>query len=205
MSYAEVIKQCIYENIDKYNKAINDKYKIPYNDLMNLFYSQEQVKSENKSENKNENKSDQLKILNKKSKKDLQKMCLEINQSDKGKKEELIKRIMRGKVETVLDRIKTTITSIIVKKNEFDNYEHIESGLVFNRNTKCVIGKQDHNTGDVLSLNEDDIEICKQYKFKFNIPKNLNEEDDEIEEDDDYNEVEEEDDEEEDDEEEDEN
>ena len=197
MSYAEVIKQCIYENIDKYNKAINDKYKIPYNDLMNLFYSQEQVKcnkSENNSENNSEN-DDQLKILSKKSKKDLQKMCLEINQSDKGKKEELIKRIMRGKIETVLDRIKTTITSIIVKKNEFDNYEHIESGLVFNRITKCVIGKQDHNTGDVLSLNEDDIEICKQYKFKFDIPKNLNEEDD-IEEDEDDEEEEEDDDEE---------
>lgn len=181
MSFADVIKECVYENIETYNKLINEKYNIPYEELMNLFFNNNDEKKQvikKTEDNSNQSNEDRIKELKKKSKGDLQKMCKEINQSDKGKKDELIARIIKGKVETVVDRIKTSITSIIVKKNKFDNYEHVHSGLVFNKNTKCVIGKQDHNTGNVLSLNEDDIEICKQYKFKFNIPKNLNQDDD---------------------------
>ena len=180
MSFADVIKKCIYENIEKYNKLINEKYEIPYEELMNLFFNTNDDKEVIKKTEKTEDNSneDRIKEVKKKSKSELQKMCQEINHSDKGKKDELIARIIKGKVETVIDRIRTSITSIIVKKNKFDNYEHVHSGLVFNKNTKCVIGKQDHNTGNVLSLNEDDIEICKQYKFKFNIPKNLNQDDD---------------------------
>ena len=199
MSFADIIRDSIYENIDNYNKIINKKYNIPHQELMNLFFSNisenivEEVNEEiNEEVNGEVNEESKLKNLRKKSKAELQKMCEDINQSCKGKKDELIKRIMKGKVETVVDKIKTSITSIIVKKNKFDNYEHIESGLVFNKTTKCVIGKQDHNTGNVLSLNEDDIEICQQYKFKFNIPKNLNENEDEILEDEDEDEDEEE-------------
>lgn len=181
MSFSDIIRDCIYENIDNYAKIINKKYNIPHQDLMNLFFYKSNESNENKESNESvESEESKIKELKKKSKGDLQRMCQEINQSDKGKKEELIKRIIKGKVDTVVDKIRTSITSIIVKKNKFDNYEHIHSGLVFNKNTKCVIGKQDHNTGNVLSLNEDDIEICKQYKFKFNIPKNLNEDEDDI-------------------------
>jgi len=53
---------------------------------------------------------------------------------------------------------------IIIKKNRFGNYEHLETGFVFNRETKSVIGVQVINI--VRELNADDLALAKNYKFK---------------------------------------
>tara|TARA_Y100001972_G_C7607993_1_gene304745 strand:+ start:63 stop:665 length:603 start_codon:yes stop_codon:yes gene_type:complete len=191
MSYSGIIRDVIYETITNYNKIISEKYGISNEELMNMFF--EDYKKENKKEIKQENKNNEL---NKKSKKELQEMCIKLDINDKGNKKELIERIQKGKKETVVDKIKTVITSIIIKKNKFDNYEHEQTGFVFNKTTKCVIGKQSNN-GDILQLDDDDIEICKQYKFKFNIPENLDckvvNYEDELDEEDDDEELDEED------------
>lgn len=59
-----------------------------------------------------------------------------------------------------------------IRRNKFGNEEHFESGLVFNKETKMVIGKQNQN-GKLDSLTDKDIETCKKYKFLYKLPENL--------------------------------
>ncbi len=57
-------------------------------------------------------------------------------------------------------------------RNKFGNFEHTETKLVFDKDDKIVIGKQDPG-GDILDLTDEDIEICKQFKFNYRLPENL--------------------------------
>jgi len=58
----------------------------------------------------------------------------------------------------------------VVRINEFGNYEHRPTSLVFN-SSSVVYGKQ---TGDVVvPLTSEDIEVCKQHNFKYTIPESL--------------------------------
>lgn len=174
MSYSSLIRDCVYETVTKYNKELSNKYGISFEELMNLFFDDKKVveSKKEKVEEKKEVVDNKEKELSKKSKKELQEMCEKLDINSKGNKKELIIRLIKGKTETIIDRIKTSITSIIIQKNKFDNYEHEPTGFVFNKNTKCVIGKQD-SSGNVIELDDDDFEVCKQYKFKFNIPETI--------------------------------
>ena len=67
----------------------------------------------------------------------------------------------------------STIQTVQIKKNSFGNFEHSESGLVFDKVTQKVIGKQNKD-GTVKSLTDEDIDTCNKYKFKYVIPENLN-------------------------------
>lgn len=52
-----------------------------------------------------------------------------------------------------------------ISKNKFGNYCHTPSGLVFrSAKEKVVYGRQD-SEGDLHPLTEEDIQICKKYKF----------------------------------------
>ena len=56
-----------------------------------------------------------------------------------------------------------------LKKNEYGNYEHKDTGFVFSPQTKEVVGKQ---SGEFIkSLTLSDIELCKQFGFKFQMPE----------------------------------
>jgi hypothetical protein len=60
-----------------------------------------------------------------------------------------------------------------LRKNKFGNFEHFETGLVFQSETETVYGKQNEN-GKVDILTDDDIEQCKKFKFNYKLPDNLN-------------------------------
>ena len=62
-----------------------------------------------------------------------------------------------------------------LRKNQFGNYEHKETGFVFDPMTKSVFGKQ---VGDQVrtQLSFSDVELCKQFGFKFTMPEKFNEE-----------------------------
>jgi len=62
---------------------------------------------------------------------------------------------------------------IELKLNKFKNYEHTETGLVFDNINGKVTGKQ-HPNGSVSSLTDADIEVCKKFVFTFVMPSNLN-------------------------------
>ena len=64
------------------------------------------------------------------------------------------------------------ISSIQIKKNQYGNYEHPETKLIFNKETKQVIGKQKDN-GDIGDLTDEDIQKCDQFKFSYVIPEKI--------------------------------
>lgn len=73
---------------------------------------------------------------------------------------------------SVLKKIATAAPTLQIKRNKFGNYEHAETGLVFDKEDKTVIGKQGDD-GNIYELDDDDIENCKRFKFNYNIPENL--------------------------------
>ena len=119
MSYSSLIRDCVYETVTKYNKELSNKYGISFEELMNLFFDDKKVVESKK--DKEEVVDNKAKELSKKSKKELQEMCEKLDINSKGNKKELIVRLVKGKTETIIDRIKTSITSIIIQKNKFDN------------------------------------------------------------------------------------
>lgn len=128
---------------------------------------------------------------------ELKAFCKANNLKCSGKKEELISRLLdkiqeKASVElpktnsnlTVKEQKKEMVSTVLAKKkqpeniaihkNAFGKFEHTATRLVFNPDTKTVIGVQNPN-GNVDNLTDDDIENCKQFNFKYNIPFNLDE------------------------------
>ena len=64
------------------------------------------------------------------------------------------------------------ISSIHITKNVHNNYEHPETKLVFEKETKQVIGKQ-QDDGTISALTEEDIQVCDQFKFPYKIPEKI--------------------------------
>ena len=68
------------------------------------------------------------------------------------------------------------ISSIQIKKNEHGNYEHPETKLIFDRESKQVIGKQQQD-GTISKLTEQDIQQCDQFKFTYIMPETISNQD----------------------------
>lgn len=61
-----------------------------------------------------------------------------------------------------------------LRKNPYGNYEHKDTGFVFDPQTKEVCGKQVADRVKPLTLS--DIELCKQFGFKFQMPEKFEDE-----------------------------
>jgi hypothetical protein len=94
------------------------------------------------------------------------------NPEDNKKPKTTSKKITPREISPIEKKLVANIPNILVKRNKYNNYEHPETGLVFDNETKTVIGKQNKN-GSVDDLSEDDIDQCNAFKFKFQIPTNL--------------------------------
>lgn len=77
-----------------------------------------------------------------------------------------------GNSPPVIKKLVEKIPSISIKRNKHDNYEHEETGFVFNNKTQKVYGRQ-LSDGSVAELTPEDIDICNKYKFSYYIPDNL--------------------------------
>lgn len=77
----------------------------------------------------------------------------------------------------VVQKIVQQIPERVIRRNNFGNYEHPETKIVLDPKSKEAIGRQ-HDDGSILPLSVEDIESCKQYKFAYSIPENLNREGD---------------------------
>lgn len=109
-----------------------------------------------------------------------------------GKKEDLIQRLLGNETESkkqvkteskkqvnklpsLLQNISKEVakTAIAIRRNVHGNFEHLDTGLVFDsEQQKTICGKQQPD-GTISSLTDEDIENCKKYKFKYTVPKNL--------------------------------
>jgi hypothetical protein len=83
----------------------------------------------------------------------------------------LIKKTKQHQETSVLKRIQQNIQTIHIRRNQYGNYVHEPTGLVFDRDEKIVYGRQEGS--DVRDLTDEDIEQCKKYKFIWRIPENL--------------------------------
>ena len=201
-SFKLKVEQSLNHVFVDYIQQISLKYKIPCDELLhlwngNLEKKEEENVIENKEEgkvveneekvveNKEEDEIDPEKIL-KASKAELVAMCKKKGKKCSGTKNELISRLVSKpvvkktkkkkkelKTPPVIKKINASIPAIQIRKNKFGNYEHVESGLIFNKHTKKVIGKQ-HSDGQIIELSHSDIDLCNKYKFSYNLPENLN-------------------------------
>ena len=124
---------------------------------------------------------------------DLKALCKANGMKVSGKKSDLVKRLVDGdkkpspkkkspakkvkKQTTVEESIKKGASKVQIRRNNFQNYEHVDTGLIFNPEEQVVIGKQSTNANgesEILELTKDDIEQCNKYKFKYRQPENLN-------------------------------
>lgn len=76
----------------------------------------------------------------------------------------------------VIQRLEEKSHIYNISRNRWNNYEHLESKLVFQPVDKKVYGVQSEG-GDVLELTTRDIELCKKYKFDYVLPMNLSKSD----------------------------
>ena len=83
------------------------------------------------------------------------------------------KKVEKSKEQPVIRSVKERTAELAIRKNKFGNFEHSQTGLVFNTESKMVYGRQ-VDDGKIADLTSDDIELCKKYKFPFKIPENLN-------------------------------
>jgi hypothetical protein len=178
--------------------VIATKYKLNKNDLYKIWKEENESDEKSSSPSKVENKKPEVfeltrEKINTATKDMLVAFCKAKGVKQSGKKEEVVKRLLdllekeeknpssssTPKKETVSKPVSSQILNSIsekkdvieIRKNKFGNMEHFESGLVFK--DSLAIGTQNQN-GKIDSLTDKSIELCKKFKFKYNLPENLN-------------------------------
>jgi len=111
-------------------------------------------------------------LVRKNSRNELVRLCKEKNLPSSGTKHDMAVRLIGGLGEEKKEPIVQTIQKIIIRKNAYGQWEY--DGLVFDDRSKNVIGKPGPG-GAIVPLQREDIEKCKQYKFKFSLPDILDE------------------------------
>lgn len=70
----------------------------------------------------------------------------------------------------ILKKVLANKPSLCIRRNQFGNYEHPETHLVFV--DKQVVGRQNEN-GDIDELSKEDIQSCNKFKFSYKLPDNI--------------------------------
>jgi hypothetical protein len=98
------------------------------------------------------------------------------NKKEKVNNEKTIrpKKSKQVKLPSILVKLAENRVSINISRNQFNNFEHKETSLIFDQATQRAIGTQNSN-GSINVLTPDDINQCNKYKFAYVIPENLDE------------------------------
>ena len=178
MSFNISLNNAIDTIISSYISKISEKYNIDKTELQHMWNNKNtvsEVSSEVKSSSSNLDKDN----LQKLTKNDLVNICKEKKIKHTGTKPELIDRLLEHKnkvivekTKSISEKIQTTLETIQIRKNKFGNYEHFETRIVFDKNNQNAIGTQNSN-GKIDTLTQEDIEQCKKFKFKFQLPSNI--------------------------------
>lgn len=92
--------------------------------------------------------------------------------SDTGTKTSAKTSAKTNSVKSVTKKLLSKAPSFAIRRNNFGNYVHPESKLVFNNKTQEVIGVQNED-GTIDDLTPEDIDTCNKFKFKYVLPENL--------------------------------
>lgn len=72
----------------------------------------------------------------------------------------------------IIKKLNESKPLITIRRNKFGNYEHEETSLVMDKETKKIIGKQ-NSDNSISELTAEDIETCKLWKFNYELPSIL--------------------------------
>lgn len=170
----------IQKYLDKFIKEVSLRHGIPKKEINNLLLSNPSKKVK---------EIPPLNELCSLSRPELVALCKQSNILATGSKEVLICRLAKinsdkykveikkvlprfQKKSDVLSVVKKYVPIINVSRNQWGNYEHIDTSLVFNQ--EHVVYAKQLTDGTLINLTPDDIELCKQYKFEWLLPENLN-------------------------------
>lgn len=113
-------------------------------------------------------------LVRKNSRTELVRLCKEKNLSVSGTKHDMAVRLIGGLNEEKKIVLEPQVKKIIIQRNRWGEWEY--EGLIFDNKTKNVVGR--FEDGMVKPLQRQDIEKCKQYKFRYTLPPILDERDD---------------------------
>jgi hypothetical protein len=203
MSLSLTLTEAIDKVINNFIDKVSSKYNVDSNELLSLWTGGEVKESTKKVELKSPSPINKKStavdpdVLLKCNKAELVAMCKTHGRKCSGTKSDLISRLLGKedgiKVSTpvskknksskvkedlikatpVVKKLTANIPNILIRRNKWNNFEHPETKFVFDNDTKIVIGKQNENDKDISPLTEDDIDKCNAFKFKFNIPSDL--------------------------------
>ena len=189
MSFNNQVIFTINKIIEEYITKVSLEFKIDKLHLKSLWECQTNVINQTTlCENKSVDENICSEKLNKLSKDKLSMLCKEKNLPYSGTKILLIKRLLeqnsgentqKNKVSSVkeepniLKKIISDIPIVAIRRNQFNNLEHLETLFVFDAKSKKVIGKQKED-GSIQDLVLEDIDLCNKYKFNYILPQNLN-------------------------------
>jgi len=196
MSLNEALHQYLDKTLLAYAEAVAEKFGLETDDVLAVWNNgKPPVKKTKPACDLTTVDMDDLSMerLSKCNKDELKALCKAKGCKCTGKKEELINRLL-GNDETpvpsvpvkkpvknagkaprasaVIQKLTASVISVPLRYNNFRNLEHPETRLVFDKQTQFAIGRQEDD-GTVADLTDEDIEKCKQYKFKYEVPANL--------------------------------
>lgn len=191
MSLSKTIFDTIENNIQLYISQVANKYNLDTNELYKLWNNSGEINTKKSIANKTTSEDILDPELMKLNKKELSDLCKAKNLPISGTKADLIRRIVGNetnkiksstsknntKQPEIIKKLVEKIPTIQIRRNNFGNFEHAETGFIFNNNTKRAYGKQ-NDDGSVSELTEQDIDLCHKYKFVYDIPENLDKKDD---------------------------
>jgi len=201
MSLNQTVTKAVNEVINKFIKNIATKYDLDPNELLAEWEDNSTSKvikqpvinqpvnkqSDKKSDIPSANDDIDQNTLTQYKKTELQDLCRKRSLKCTGTKEQLISFLLEKdvtlsekpkKAETkivsapVVKKLTSSIPTVAIRRNQFGNHEHPNTSLIFDKNSKKAIGKQNED-GTIEDLTEDDIDICNQWKFSYIIPDNL--------------------------------
>lgn len=192
MSLSKTIIDTIENNIQLYISQVASKFNLDESELYKLWNNTGEFTAKKSSVSICKTTSEDIldPELMKLNKKELSDLCKAKNLPVSGTKADLIKRIVgnetnKGKSTTskttskqpeVIKKLVEKIPTIQIRRNNFGNFEHAETSLLFNNTTKRAYGRQNED-GSVSELTPEDIDLCHKYKFAYDVPENLDKKD----------------------------
>ncbi len=159
--------------LEKVNKTVAERFKITYTPDSNAVVERKEVTKRSTKKQFDVSAITAETALNATdlkgcTKEDLTKLCKIKNLKCTGTKDDIIKRLT-SKTPVIEKFLKCS--PINIQLNQFGNREHQPTRLVFSED-KTVVGYQ-QDDGSIGELNDEMIEKCNQYKFKYKLPSNL--------------------------------
>jgi hypothetical protein len=196
MSFNKKLNDLVENTIKDFISTVGEKYDLDPNDLYKLWSGEENTPKPTKKLYEVPKATDEIDHKHLLSCKvpELKAMCKQRGLKCSGTKSELIALLLGKKDENtspskspvkkavikkcddtekpVIKKITSKVSTIPIRRNQFNNHEHPETCLVFCVKSKKVIGKQ-QDDGSVSQLTVEDIENCHKFKFEYVTPENL--------------------------------